>query len=680
MKTSKCFLYLATLVALGRLLWPAALSAQEEIVCERDVTVQADDWLSKIAEKEYGDVLLYPALVAATNAQAATDSSYPMIEDNDVIEPGWKICVPGLAMAQALAGSGVSTLPPALLTLAELENATYSGIYEQPVTLSEGFYEGEPFSPDSPLRPAVSIISNGVRFGDLDGDGVEDAGVFLVENSGGSGSFIYVAAQLNQAGQPVEAGTVLVGDRIQIKSAAIENGQVVLEIVTQGPEDAQCCPSLKVRKTYALLAGRLAETGSENLGSISAADLNGATWRLVDLNSDQQPALAGTEVTLSFQGGQLSGSGGCNNYTSSFSLDEANLWAMTINPIAATRRACPEPMLNQETAYFTALENVRQWGYQAGQLALFYETEPDDFGTLRFAPPAAAEQAGRLTASTWQWIRLTDPQQQVEIDSPENYTLTFLPDGSVQIKADCNQATASYTATEGGSLSITPGISTLVACPPGSRGEEFVQKLGFSAIYFFQDGHLFIDLMADDGAMEFSPQPAASQPAANVTATEMITFTPTAIPTETRPGSCFTNAIGLGREDAYRCTVGNQLFDPCFAVDDVPTIVCGANPASGETGFVLALTEPLPAPEVGQLSKPWLVELADGQVCGLLTGTVPGAGDRVSPYGCPDGSYLFEEFQQDGEVWLAEKAVIGLNDDGFFVEQSEMVPIRRVWQ
>ena len=144
-------------------------------------------------------------------------------------------------------------------------------------------------------------------------------------------------------------------------------------------------------------------------------------------------------------------------------------------------------------------------------------------------------------------------------------------------------------------------------------------------------------------------------------------------------GSCFANAVGLGREDAYRCTVGNQIYDPCFVVDDAPTVVCGANPATGEAGFVLELTEPLPEPDPGNLSMSWLVELADGQVCGLMTGTVPGVGDRTAPYGCPDGTYLFEDFQQD-EVWMAEKAVIDLGDDGFVLVESEMVPIRTVWQ
>ena len=85
------------------------------------------------------------------------------------------------------------------------------------------------------------------------------------------------------------------------------------------------------------------------------------------------------------------------------------------------------------------------------------------------------------------------------------------------------------------------------------------------------------------------------------------------------------------------------------------------------------------APEVGNLAQPWLVELPDGQACGLMTGTVPGVGERVAPYGCPDGSNLFDDFQK-GEIWLAEKAVIGLNEDGFFIEESEMVPLVTVWQ
>jgi len=46
---------------------------------------------------------------------------------------------------------------------------------------------------------------------------------------------------------------------------------------------------------------------------------------------------------------------------------------------------------------------------------------------------------------------------------------------------------------------------TMAACPPDSRSDRFVQSLSASAIYFFKDGHLFIDLFADSGTLEFAP-------------------------------------------------------------------------------------------------------------------------------------------------------------------------------
>ena len=64
-------------------------------------TVQKDDWLSKIAEKEYGDPMAYPVIVEATNAKAAEDDSFSVINDPDVIEVGQKLWLPAQAEAQA---------------------------------------------------------------------------------------------------------------------------------------------------------------------------------------------------------------------------------------------------------------------------------------------------------------------------------------------------------------------------------------------------------------------------------------------------------------------------------------------------------------------------------------------------------------------------------------------------
>ncbi len=89
------------LAAIMLSLAPLYTSAQEAVTCDSDVVVQADDWLSKIAEKAYGDSLSFPAIAAATNSKTATDDSYASIENVDVIEIGWKLCVPPAADAEA---------------------------------------------------------------------------------------------------------------------------------------------------------------------------------------------------------------------------------------------------------------------------------------------------------------------------------------------------------------------------------------------------------------------------------------------------------------------------------------------------------------------------------------------------------------------------------------------------
>ena len=72
-------------------------------------TVQKDDWLSKLADKEYGDILAYPAIVYYNNLKAATDNSFNYIADPDLIEVGWTIYLPTSEEAAAyMAGEEVA--------------------------------------------------------------------------------------------------------------------------------------------------------------------------------------------------------------------------------------------------------------------------------------------------------------------------------------------------------------------------------------------------------------------------------------------------------------------------------------------------------------------------------------------------------------------------------------------
>jgi heat shock protein HslJ len=388
-----------------------------------------------------------------------------------------------------------------------LMNATYSGIYDEPVKLTDGLYEGEPFVKGDASHPVVEYVDGAELYGDLNGDGIKDAVVFLHESSGGSGFFTYVAAQLNRDGKPVDAGAVVIEDRIGVKSAAIKDGQIALEIITQGPGDVACCSTHRARKTYALREGRLAETTPKDgdLIRVSEADLDGTGWTLLELNHDQ-PAIADSNVTISFHDGRITGFGGCNEYAGSFNLGEENPLVMTIGPLVATQKSCPEPVASQETAYFTALEGVSHWGYVFGRLGLYYDDGQDELGRLLFGPQPASEsaQADALTGQSWQWVSFTNPVEQFDVEAPQSYQLTFNGDGTVDIVADCNNAAGSYT-DEDGALTIAIGPMTMAACPPESRSDQFIRLLGGAARCFFEEGNLYIDLFADGGTLAFAP-------------------------------------------------------------------------------------------------------------------------------------------------------------------------------
>jgi transforming growth factor-beta-induced protein len=78
------------------------MPAEPAVTCSENYQVQADDWLSKIAAKFYGDPLAYPALVEATNTLAQENDLYSTIEDPNRIEIGQTLCVPSAELAEQL--------------------------------------------------------------------------------------------------------------------------------------------------------------------------------------------------------------------------------------------------------------------------------------------------------------------------------------------------------------------------------------------------------------------------------------------------------------------------------------------------------------------------------------------------------------------------------------------------
>ncbi len=81
------------------------MMAPESAMCSQNYVVQADDWLSKIADKFFGDVLAYDRIFEATNAAAAAGGAYARLADPNIIEIGQTLCIPGAA-GEAMMASG----------------------------------------------------------------------------------------------------------------------------------------------------------------------------------------------------------------------------------------------------------------------------------------------------------------------------------------------------------------------------------------------------------------------------------------------------------------------------------------------------------------------------------------------------------------------------------------------
>ena len=83
-------------------------------------------------------------------------------------------------------------------------------------------------------------------------------------------------------------------------------------------------------------------------------------------------------------------------------------------------------------------------------------------------------------------------------EDPSRFTVQFNADGTLGVRADCNQCGGPYTLS-GGRLTVGPMACTLVACPT-NRGQEFASLIdGTAEVEIEDDGELEIE--SSDGTL-----------------------------------------------------------------------------------------------------------------------------------------------------------------------------------
>ena len=585
------------------LVLPGAVVAQEPEGCADTYIVQQGDTLARIAAQYYNNPWAYPALVFATNQSVSEGKGFQAIADPNLIEPGWKLCIPDTETA--MGEVDVDTF----------KNITYMSDWTKEGTapLVDGVYS-ESAAPGSATKTIVKLHDR-MAFGYL-ADGQPLAVAVLVTDPGGSGTFYELAALTFEDGEPQHVALASLGDRVRLQSLALVDGEIVVEMVSHGADDPMCCPTQQSVMRYALQGEELVLLSTNAVGETSdlvgvvwewerfvggadadvievddpskytltlnadgtyqvRADCNRATggytldeahltlqpgpttlaecepgslydeflgklgyvrtyvsddegrlvlnlwadagnlffrpaqavhledtlWKLVsylDNEKMRMSVLSDTEVTAAFAGGKLTGSAGCNSYSASY---EYTGNALTLGPAAMTRKMCAEPkgIMEQETAYLAALDSVAGYRVQKGRLELL-GAKGDPVATFAAVQETAVPE---VVGVTWQWQGTQTPVEKVAVDDPERYTLALLPDGQVDVQADCNRLRGTYALTDT-HITVTLTTSTRAACPPDSLADRFIEELNAAVIYFIEGEELFIDLPYDSGTMRFA--------------------------------------------------------------------------------------------------------------------------------------------------------------------------------
>jgi hypothetical protein len=126
------------------------------------------------------------------------------------------------------------------------------------ITVKDGMYREE--------TPSVLElrISEPV-FGDLTGDGPEEAVLIKYMNFGGSGTFTEAEVYTLRDGQPLLLGRIPGGDRGMggLDAGSIENGKVIVRRFQMAPGDGACCPSQVRIESWVFVDGAMVELESE---------------------------------------------------------------------------------------------------------------------------------------------------------------------------------------------------------------------------------------------------------------------------------------------------------------------------------------------------------------------------------------------------------------------------------
>ncbi len=409
--------------------------AQTAMACASVETVAAGDTLSKYAAAAYGDAKMYKPIVDATNAKSESDKSFHFIDNPDIIEIGWKICIPAKDAASAESQAHET----------ELTGTVWKWTGSQ-------FSDGKTTTPDDPNNYLLQFLPAGR---------------------------VSIQADCNQVG-----GTY-----------TTDGNQLT---ITLGPSTLVACPEASLDQEYLRQLGIVSsyffkdgnlilefkfDSGSMTFAPSAPGGLAGTKWDVVNYNNGKQAVvslIADTSITLNFgDNGRVSGSAGCNNYTGAYDTSGDILH---VGALATTFKLChkPDGIMAQEQQYLAALQSAQTYEIAGDTLTI-----RDNSGAMQVVAKRVAPAT--LAGTSWDVTGYNNGKQAiVSVLNGTAITLNFGTDNRATGSAGCNNYSGEFASTDT-TLKVGVLISTQRACiaPEGIMEQEaqYLAALQNSATY-----------------------------------------------------------------------------------------------------------------------------------------------------------------------------------------------------
>ncbi|MFC6420664.1 META domain-containing protein [Ornithinimicrobium tianjinense] len=197
----------------------------------------------------------------------------------------------------------------------------------------------------------------------------------------------------------------------------------------------------------------------ELVGPAGRPDVAGRTFLSSGVTEDGAPRdlVEGTRVRLSFTDEEISASAGCNTMGGTFRIIDGTL---LVGDLAMTEMGCPDGLAEQDT-----------WlaGLLGAEPALSLEEDTLTLTTgstvLTLQDREVADPDLPLQGTVWRLDSFISGDAVSSVPAGVEASLTFGPDGTLEVQAGCNTGSAPYTLGEDGtSVSVGDAVMTLKAC------------------------------------------------------------------------------------------------------------------------------------------------------------------------------------------------------------------------